>query len=90
MQTLAIVSVKKKKLIVLCMRSDDTYFFFCQGTDHISSQEKLDFWLRLPCSSFMIGRLAHRESVTDLLAGGTLTSRSNMTLENISTEFSQV
>lgn len=38
----------------------------------------------------MIGRLSHRETVTDLLAGGTLTARSNMTLENISSDFSQV
>lgn len=64
--------------------------FLMQGTDSISTQEKLDFWLHLPCSSFMIGRLTHRETVTDLLAGGTLTARSSMTLDNINVDFSQV
>ena len=64
--------------------------FLFQGAENISTQEKLDFWLHLPCSSFMIGRLSHRDIVTDLLAGGTLTARSNITLENISLDFSQV
>lgn len=38
----------------------------------------------------MIGSLSHRDTVTDLLASGTLTARSNVTLENISSDFSQV
>lgn len=67
-----------------------TLSYMTEGTDGISTQEKLDFWLHLPCSSFMIGRLTHRETVTDLLAGGTLTARSSMTLENMLTDFSQV
>lgn len=64
--------------------------FSPQGTDGISSQEKLDFWLRLPCSSFMVGRLTQRETVTDLLASGSLIARSSIALENIEIDFSQV
>lgn len=67
-----------------------TLTYMTEGAENISTQEKLDFWLHLPCSSFMIGRLSHRDIVTDLLAGGTLTARSNITLENISLDFSQV
>lgn len=67
-----------------------TLTFMIEGSDGISSQEKLDFWLRLPCSSFMIGRLTQRETVTDLLASGSLTARSSMTLENINVDFSQI
>lgn len=63
--------------------------FFLQTADRSSTHDKLDFWLSLPCSTFMIGRLSHRDTVTDLLSGGQLTKRRSMLLD-VPLEFSQV
>ncbi|XP_012280988.1 AP-3 complex subunit delta-1 [Orussus abietinus] len=38
-------------------------------------QEKLDFTMQLPCSSFMIGSLSHRDILTELLRSGQLVSK---------------
>jgi hypothetical protein len=65
------------------------YVFF-QIADGSSTHEKLDFWLNLPCSTFMIGRLSHRDTVTDLLSSGQLTKRRSMLLDDVQEEFSQV
>jgi hypothetical protein len=65
------------------------YAFVFQTADESSTHEKLDFWLSLPCSTFMIGRLSHRDTVTDLLSSGQLTKRRSMLLD-VSEEFSQV
>lgn len=35
-------------------------------------QEKLDFTLRLPCSSFIVGRISHNDILTELLKSGQL------------------
>jgi hypothetical protein len=63
---------------------------FFQTTDGSSTHEKIDFWLSLPCSTFMIGRLSHRDTVTDLLSSGQLTKRKSILLDNVPEEFSQV
>ena len=39
-------------------------------------QEKLDFFLPLPCSSFVVGRISHNDILTDLLKSGHLTHKS--------------
>ncbi|XP_014232130.1 AP-3 complex subunit delta-1 [Trichogramma pretiosum] len=41
-----------------------------------TTQEKLDFTLRLPCSSFIIGRISHNEILTELLTSGQLVHKS--------------
>jgi len=38
----------------------------------------------------MIGRLSHRDTVTDLLSSGQLTERKSILLDNVTEEFSQV
>ena len=38
-------------------------------------QEKLDFAMQLPCSSFMIGQLSHKDILTELLKSGQLTTK---------------
>lgn len=43
----------------------------CSGT----SQEKLDFRMLLPCSSFMVGEVSQGDQLTELLQSGQLTAR---------------
>ncbi|XP_033212588.1 AP-3 complex subunit delta-1 isoform X2 [Belonocnema kinseyi] len=38
-------------------------------------QEKLDFIMHVPCSSFMVGQLSHRDILTELLKSGQLTAK---------------
>ncbi|XP_024945081.1 AP-3 complex subunit delta-1 isoform X2 [Cephus cinctus] len=52
-------------------------------------QEKLDFTMYLPCSSFMVGRLSHRDILTELLGGGQLTQKIRKEFEPHQ-EFSQI
>jgi len=66
------------------------FVYFLQTADGSSTHEKIDFWLSLPCSTFMIGRLSHRDTVTDLLSSGQLTKRKSILLDNVAEEFSQV
>ncbi|PNF29931.1 AP-3 complex subunit delta-1 [Cryptotermes secundus] len=67
-----------------------TVTYMVQIADGSSTHEKLDFWLNLPCSTFMIGRLSHRDTVTDLLSSGQLTKRRSMLLDDVQEEFSQI
>ncbi|GLH07566.1 AP-3 complex subunit delta-1 [Gryllus bimaculatus] len=67
-----------------------TLTYIIEMSDGIASHEKLDFSLLLPCSSFMIGRLPHRDTVTDLLRGGQLTHRNSFAVSPVNRDFSQV
>lgn len=67
-----------------------TVTYMVQTADGSSTHEKIDFWLSLPCSTFMIGRLSHRDTVTDLLSSGQLTNRKSIHLDNVPEEFSQI
>ena len=48
-----------------------TLTYMVQNTND-TMQEKLDFTLRLPCSSFIVGRLSHNDILTELLKSGQL------------------
>lgn len=52
-----------------------TLTYMVQGSDN-TVQEKLDFTLRLPCSSFVNGRLSHNDILTELLKSGQLSHKS--------------
>ncbi|XP_069693426.1 AP-3 complex subunit delta-1-like [Periplaneta americana] len=67
-----------------------TVTYMVQTADGSSTHEKLDFWLNLLCSTFMIGRLSHRDTVTDLLSSGQLTKRRSMVLSEVADDFSQI
>ncbi|XP_012260262.2 AP-3 complex subunit delta-1 [Athalia rosae] len=55
-----------------------------------TSQEKLDFVVTLPCSSFMVGHLSHRDILTELLGGGQLTEKTKSEVYSGGQEFSQL
>lgn len=55
-----------------------------------TSQEKLDFVLTLPCSSFMVGHLSHGDILTELLSGGQLTEKIKSEVDSGGQEFSQL
>jgi len=65
-------------------------YLIIQAPDGMSSLEKLDFWLHLPCSSFMIGEMSSPNLLTDLLGGGTLVHRQNISLEADTSDFALV
>lgn len=48
-----------------------TLTYMVQGPND-TMQEKLDFTLRLPCSSFIVGRISHNDILTELLKSGQL------------------
>lgn len=58
--------------------------------DGRTSQEKLDFVMTLPCSSFMVGHLSHRDILTELLSGGQLTAKIKNEVDSKGQEFSQI
>ncbi|XP_046474561.1 AP-3 complex subunit delta-1 isoform X1 [Neodiprion pinetum] len=55
-----------------------------------TSQEKLDFVLTLPCSSFMIGHISHKDILTELLSSGQLTEKIKNEVESSGQDFSQL
>lgn len=61
-----------------------------QSSDDISTHEKLDFWLNLPSSSFMVAKTIEGDFVTDLLSSGELLHRTFLQLNNIDQDISQV
>ncbi|XP_058809166.1 AP-3 complex subunit delta-1 [Phymastichus coffea] len=52
-----------------------TLTYMIQGSND-TVQEKLDFILRLPCSSFVVGRLCHNDILAELLKSGQLSQKS--------------
>lgn len=66
-----------------------TLTYMVEG-DAGTSQEKLDFVLTLPCSSFMIGHLSHRDILTELLSGGQLINKIKTEITADGQEFSQL
>ncbi|OXU26869.1 hypothetical protein TSAR_010610 [Trichomalopsis sarcophagae] len=48
-----------------------TLTYMVQGSND-TIHEKLDFTLRLPCSSFIVGRISHNDILTELLKSGQL------------------
>ncbi|XP_063231721.1 AP-3 complex subunit delta-1 isoform X2 [Bacillus rossius redtenbacheri] len=57
-----------------------TLTYMVETCDGVSTHEKLDFWLPLAVSSFLVGRLPQRDTVAELLAGGQLACRSSLQL----------
>lgn len=67
-----------------------TLAYMVQTPDGLSTPEKLDFWLTVPCSSFMVGKLSHRHTLTDLLSSGQLIHRNSLKFNEVEHDFSQV
>nr|CAD7586612.1 unnamed protein product [Timema genevievae] len=68
-----------------------TLTYMVQTSDDMSAHEKLDFWLPIPVSSYMIGRLPHRDTVSELLSSGQLTDHASLHLEDVmDTDFSRL
>ncbi|XP_066997437.1 AP-3 complex subunit delta-1 [Anabrus simplex] len=67
-----------------------TLTYMVQNSDGDSTHEKLDFWLTIPCSGFMVGQLSPSDSVTDLLSNGQLSHRYSVNVTEVTRDFSQV
>ncbi|XP_049804898.1 AP-3 complex subunit delta-1 isoform X1 [Schistocerca nitens] len=67
-----------------------TLTYMVQSSDDMSSHEKLDFWVNIPCSTFMIARVCGADTVSDLLTSGQLPYHNSFHLKNIMQDTAQM